>query len=277
MPQPSAAPDIEILICTIDKGIERVPCVLMPPMEGVGYVLSVQTTGRYTADMLPKALAQRHDVCITYVRGCGLSRNRNNALAHAKAPIVIVADDDNRYLPSYIDTVRRAFAENPDADILHFQAETPDGKPLHEYPSDWVCSVEIAMRRERVQAAGVKFDERFGLGSRCLCAGEEDVFLCDACRAGLKVGYVPEVMVRTPGDTTGMHFVDNAVLQRTKGAVFSYCYGVCRALWLTLKEAGWYLVYRHINPAPIFCNMLCGIWMEKTLLKNGRNDSHSCA
>ena len=129
------------------------------------------------------------------------------------------------------------------------------------FRSPYVCSVEITFRRESVLKHGIKFDERFGLGSPLLCAGEEDVFMADARRAGLTIRNVPKVIVRTPGSTTSAKFIGNKKLQITKGATFRYIYGTGSAVWRSFKEAGWYLLHKGANPFPILHNMLKGIWI----------------
>ena len=190
-----------------------------------------------------------------------MSRNRNNALRLATGDICLIADDDNRYQSEYFDTIIETWKENPDADIITFQAESYKGELLHPYPVPYVCSQEITLRRESIISGSVFFDERFGLGSQHLCAGEEDVFISDARKAGLIVKYIPKVVVRTDQFTTGRKFLTDKRLQITKGAAFRHIYGVSDAIWRSIKEAGWYLVHKGANPFPILFNMLKGIWI----------------
>lgn len=255
----SPRPTLDILICTIGNGLDRVPSVLLPPIEGVRYIVSAQYEGPATP--VPEQLSCRADVTVDLIPGKGLSRNRNNALRLASSDICLIADDDSRYLPEFIETILTSWQENPKADILTFQAQTYGGEPLHPYPADYVCSLEITFRRSSITGRGIKFDERFGLGSPLLSAGEEDVFLADARKAGLSISYIPKVIVRTQGRTTGTRFLQDSRLQVTKGATFRYVYGTCSAIWRSFKEAGWYLVHRHVNPLPILFNMLKGIWI----------------
>lgn len=260
---------IDILICTIDEGIGGIGDVLMPPVPSVHYVISVQyTTGR--APEIPTVLAERPDVTVTMLEGRGLSRNRNNALAHATGDILVIADDDCRYTPQQIDRVRRAYAERPQAGAICFEAESYDGHPLKNYPSValpydeaqrqgyYPTSMEMTFRRSVFADANVRFNEHFGLGTS-LPAGEEEVLLVDLQRAGVSVWFVPEVITSTDPVTTGDRFLADARLQMTKGAVFRHCYGVPSALWRTLKEGAFHFVYHHANPLSIWLNMLRGI------------------
>lgn len=265
---------IDILICTIDDGVGSVSEVLMPPTPDVHYVVSMQHTRPLDTEPIwtdaLDALRQRSDVTVTTLEGRGLSRNRNNALRHATADILVIADDDCRYTPRTIETIREAYAEHPGSDIICFAAETYDGQPLRFYPDAPMgyaeacrqgyspASVEMTLRREAIITASLTYDTDFGLGSR-FPAGEEEVFIADALRAGLHVSFVPAVIVSTDAATTGRRFLHDARLQETKGAVFRHCFGTCSALWRTFKEGAHYLVFNHINPLPIWYNMLRGI------------------
>lgn len=258
---------LDILICTIDEGIEKVPAVLMPPMGGVGYVVSMQYTATEKKELVPQTLREREDVEVVFLEGKGLSRNRNHALEHAKGEVVVIADDDNRYEERFIRNIVETYEEHPEADVICFAAECYEGKPMKTYPKDemtfkeafqqgyYPTSMEMTMRRE----VKTRFDERFGLGSKRLCAGEEDVFLKDALDKGYQVLFVPKVIVRSRFETTGSHFIGNPKLQRSKGATFKYLFGTPEAVWRTVKEAGWWLVHRGANPFPILLNMLKGM------------------
>ena len=50
---------IDILICTIDNGIKRIPHMLMPPQEGISYVVSMQYTDKAYLDLIPDVLKER--------------------------------------------------------------------------------------------------------------------------------------------------------------------------------------------------------------------------
>ncbi len=249
---------ISILICTIDEGIEKVPSVLMSPMSDVNYVVSMQYTDERFLEMMPKELKERADVIITTLQGKGLSRNRNNAMRYAIGDVCLIADDDNRYKREFVDSILNAYELHPEADIITFQAQNLEGEPLHPYPADFVSSVEMTFKQD----IGIAFDERFGLGSKHLCAGEEQVFMKDAEKAGKQILYIPQCIVQTPANTTGTLFLQNKKLQTTKGATFRYVYGTGNALWRSVKEAGWYFVHKGVNPFPIIYYMWKGIALQ---------------
>lgn len=266
---------IDILICTIDDGIGSVGQVLMPLMSEVRYVVSMQHT-RPLEEVTEwgsalDALRQRDDVTVLTLEGRGLSRNRNHALSAATADILVIADDDCRYVPQMIDRIRKTYAAHPEADVVCFEAESYDGLPMKHYPATvmdyntaqlhgyFPTSMELTLRRTAWAKSGTDFNEHFGLGAE-LPAGEEEVWLCDMLRGGCRVLFVPEVITRTDPVTTGDRFLTDSRLLVTKGAVFRHCYGMADALWRTLKEGGHHLLYHHVNPLPIWHNMLRGLW-----------------
>lgn len=242
-------------------GVLHIPDILLPTRPDVHYTVSVQYGIREQAPSIPTILLTRPDVTVTTLTGVGLSANRNNAIRHAKGDICLIADDDNRYLPEHIETILAAWRENPQADILTFQAQTYNGELLHPYPATYVCSVEITFRRNSILSNNLFFDERFGLGSPLLCAGEEEIFITDARRLSLSIKFIPSPIVQTNGITTSYQFIGNTKLQITKGATFRYIYGTWGAIWRSIKEAGWYLIHKRANPLPILFNMIHGIWI----------------
>jgi len=163
----------------------------------------------------------------------GLSRSRNRALSNAGADIAVIADDDVRHPPAAPARVAAAFAAHPQADIITFQAQTPAGAPFKRYPAHArrhtvrsvmrVSSWEIALRLESIRAAGLRFDERFGLGAE-FPTGEENIFLVDALRRGLAVRYQPQVIAIHPAASSGAD-LSTAAAVRAKGAAFRRMFG----------------------------------------------------
>ena len=55
---------LDILICSLNKGIVRVQDVLLPQQENVRYIVSYQYTDERYLDLIPSCLSTRTDVTI---------------------------------------------------------------------------------------------------------------------------------------------------------------------------------------------------------------------
>ncbi len=157
----------------------------------------------------------------------GLAKSRNRAIELASEEICLFCDDDTLYTPGFEEHIQKAFEENPGADIITFQIKTPEGNLFKDYPKDKmfhnlrtimkVSSIEIAFKRTSILKAGLKFDERFGLKSN-FPTGEENIFLADAIKKGLKILYIPVPIAIHPVETSGRTFDETLV--KAKGAMF---------------------------------------------------------
>ena len=136
---------------------------------------------------------------------------------YIKNQLCVLADDDVRYADTMPDLILGLFDRMPDADVICGKIETPSGQPeFKDYPPAshrvvkvpvygfYFSSVEVSFRLAPVLAAGIRFDERFGLGSDLWPEGGEDpIFLSDCLSAGLRLVYVPEYVVIHPYLSTG--------------------------------------------------------------------------
>ncbi len=237
---------VNILICTIDKRIVRVADNLPRRREGVSYIVAYQYTDDSCLKLIPEGLAARGDVRIAKHRGKGLSSNRNYALRLAEADVVVFADDDARFSDEGLGVIQRTFEENPDLDVAFFRASTYTGRPLKDYPDEacdysrlpadmQISALEKACRRASIQGR-LKYDERFGLGAEKLSCGEEQIWLTDAQRMGLKMKYFPFSIVNTSKMLKHLMICADTSVQRAFGAICRYRYGR-RAWWMCLKYA----------------------------------------
>lgn len=269
---------IYVLVSTIDDGILRVPGVLLPPVEGVRYVVSWQQTSTTAADPseLPEEL-NRPDVTVTTMEGRGLCRNRNHAMQVAASlmsepledAIFVIADDDEILEPDAFQLIREVYSHFPKLDIALMQvANRADRIPLKKYPMKpiiykkrprqyYPSSVEMTFH-SRVYLMGLRFDERFGLGSERLSCGEEDVFLSDAESRGLCIMIYPRGLCRTARYTTGSRVLDVKVL-RSKGAVYGYRHSLLWAFFRSWREAISLAIRNRRAPLPIFRNIWYGV------------------
>ena len=274
----SPVPQIYVLICTLDDGILRVPDVLRPAEEGVRYIVGWQQTGLTEAGQksYPEDL-NRGDVTVSTMQGRGLCRNRNHVMEVAFSQmsdpmanvVFVIADDDERLEEDAFKHLRELYSSYPKLDIALLQvADLVSGNPLKRYvpnPIDYrnrprsyyPSSVELTFR-SRVYLTGLRFDERFGLGSDRLSAGEEDVFLADALHRGLRIWLYPRVLCRTSCDTTGSRNLDVKVL-RSKGAVYGYRHSLLWAFFRSWREAISLGVRKRRAVLPIFRNIWYGV------------------
>ena len=193
---------IDVLICSLNKGIVRVDEVMLPPRSDVHYIVSYQYTDERYLDLIPESLSQREDVTLYKYNGQGLSANRNLAMEKSTAELFMYADDDTHFTEETFDTIFETFKQETELDIAFFRASTYTGKLLKSYPEneqmltampkDYIISaIEMVCRREAVQGK-IRFDERFGLGTKFLTCGEEEIWMEDEKSMKLKMDAVKE-------------------------------------------------------------------------------------
>lgn len=191
---------IQLLISTYNEGILRVAKVLLPPMDGLSYLVSHQ----YTCEdclPIPQSLL-REDVIISQILSAGISVNRNNSIKCASGDIVVLLDDDVRLKTEYIESLKTLFETHPEVDVACCKIKTFAGEPEYKvYPEQEkllqnigalkaVSSIEISFRLRSVRDKGIWFDERFGLGTT-VKSGEELLFLNACIKKGLNIRYFP--------------------------------------------------------------------------------------
>lgn len=154
----------------------------------------------------------------------GLSNSRNMAIENAQGDICLLCDDDEYFHPQYESTILGAFQRLPEADIMIFEIENQpcrlkkSVRRLRHLELLRVSSWQIAFRRDVVWKSGVRFDPLMGAGSGN-GAQEENKFLMDCYRAGLKVYYVPEVIGRVEhGPSTWFQGYDRNFFYQRGGA-----------------------------------------------------------
>jgi glycosyltransferase involved in cell wall biosynthesis len=226
---------INVLICSIDEGIDNVRRIIQPVQKDVNYIVSHQFLDE-KFKLIPEEL-KREDIILSQIPGKGLSRNRNNAISWADGDIALIADDDVQYLPGTFEIIREAFENDKEMAVACFKIKTPDDEPeykkypgksysLGNYRHHPVSSVEIAFKTSPVIKAGIRFDERFGLGSEKLIGGEETVFISDCIKAGIKVRYLPYYIVKHPYESTRTKYKRfDPEINQLNGAVCARVYG----------------------------------------------------
>lgn len=142
----------------------------------------------------------------------GLSKSRNLAIENAIGKILIIADDDITYQKDFIEKIIVAHNKLDEATIVNFCAIKENRAYLKKYPTESklqlntmeilnVSSIEMTIKKEKLDSIGIKFDENFGLGS-CFEMGEETVFLFDLKRKNQQIAFENEVVVAHYGLTS---------------------------------------------------------------------------
>lgn len=225
---------LQVLISTYgEEGIRRLASHRYPAHPEVEYIVSWQ---KHDLARLPGELRERKDFQIYPEDTIGLCNNRNNALRHATAPIVLTSDDDLTYTLGQLQTVIDAFAENPDMDFLTFRYEAdpqvkvyPEKSFMIDAPPKgyFVSSVELGLNLKRLRESGKLgdveiFNPAFGVNGTHFSCGEEDILIADLNRKGFSGRYIPEVICRHEGDTTSERIYATREFIETKGAVTAY-------------------------------------------------------
>lgn len=211
-----------------------------------------------------------HGHCIRYYsfaeRGVGL--NRNTTLMRASADIVLFADADVVYADGYADTVLRAYAEHPKADVILFNMKMSyHGEPPHDvvlrscYVGRRAISrfgtVCISARTRALKRANVTFHRMFGGGAE-FGSGEDTIFLQDCVRKGLRVFACAQTLgCARPGTSTWFEgYTDKYFFD--KGVLFYYLYP---------RLAGPLVVYHALKHRQDYAP--CGVCAAVTRMRRG--------
>lgn len=166
----------------------------------------------------------------------GLSKSRNMAIESSDADICILCDNDVKYHKDYEKTIISAFERNKDADICVFFIKRPERtEPVKEQEGNLgylmamkIFSPEIAFKKSSIK--GLRFNEKFGAGAE-YGMGEENIFLWQAKRAGLRVKYIPVEIAKTiPNESTWFKGYNDTFF-RNRGAGY---YEMTHCLWWVL-------------------------------------------
>ena len=126
----------------------------------------------------------------------GLSNSRNMAIMNARGEICLIADDDEKLDDDYANIIISAYNRYPKADIICFIVRNDKKKYSNKVlrvgfiRALHISSWQMTFKRERIIKKGLKFNSRFGSGTPN-GSGEENIFLYECLKKGLKVYYIP--------------------------------------------------------------------------------------
>lgn len=189
------------------EGIARVATQKLPKMKGVRYIVSWQAHENFP---LPPSLVGRNDVEVHRLDAKGVSNNRNNALDHCRADVVLLADDDIDYEADSLLEVVKVFEENPDVDVATFKSIHENWRTFPKIPTTlkrrlpkkyYASSIEIALRRST--AGDLRCHPEIGPGAPYIQSGDDEVLLLSAIMRSLVCKFFPVTICVHPGESTG--------------------------------------------------------------------------
>jgi len=158
----------------------------------------------------------------------GLSRSRNRAISLSRADICAIADDDMYYEDDYEQTILNGYKKYQDADIIAFIVDYDDKNiiknPIKEGRVNLIysmrlSSVQITFKRKSIIDNSIKFNNNFGAGTYNYM-GEENIFLADCLKSGLKIYYVPEKIANLRISTSSWFNGYDERYFKVKGSIF---------------------------------------------------------
>ncbi|MDR2684773.1 MAG: glycosyltransferase [Prevotellaceae bacterium] len=221
---------LTVLISTLNGGINKLQKTVVQKNDILQYIVIQQISDNKKYE-IPYFL-QRKDIEVIQILGSGLSKSRNAAIKNCKTKFALLADDDLEYPNNFFEKILSKFRQNSDLVLAVFQIKTPDNEPSYkDYPKishnlkekmHWLSSVEIAFDVEKIRAAKIKFDERFGLCAK-ITQGEEHIFVNDVINNNLQAVYFPEEIVLHAFESSGKrnfpskkyYFYQGAIQSRT--------------------------------------------------------------
>ena len=265
---------VDIAIITYKpEGIERLSKMQLPQMEGVRYVVSWQA---HESASVPEELL-RDDIVVYRFDKNGQSYNRNNAIEHCEADIVILSDDDVELRADGIRELIKVYEENPQIDFVTFKTQRfgapkyPEHatKLLSPLPKNYhVACFELSFRR--ATAGWLRACPELGLNSPRMHGGEDEMILHTAIKRGLQCWFYPiEVCAHNHSSTgTKQHLTKENL--RASGCVIALMYPTTAFLRVPLKA--WRISrVRRASLLTALRFMLQGAFAARGVLKRNRD------
>lgn len=239
-----STPQLSVLIATYrPEGILRVNDMHLPQVQEVEYVVSWQ---EHMEAPIPPALTARSDIRILRFGTTGVSNNRNNAIAHARGDIMLMADDDLIYTPGQLQSVIDTFARHPAVDYASFMYDCPRKKRYPSRETDistpphgfYQSCIEVAFRRSPATEQ-LRFASSFGPGAPYFTCGEDEMLYLRARRMHLECRFFPIEITTHPQPSTGQRAIADPGILRTNGALIALNHP--STFWLRIPVSAWRL------------------------------------
>lgn len=204
----------------------------------------------------------------------GLSKSRNIAIKYSNADICLVCDDDIVFVDDYETKIISMYNQLKDADVIIYDYSTSSKtryckklsesvKMLRMIDLLKVSSVRISFKRDSIIKNNIKFDELFGAGS-VFSSGEENLFLKECYKKGLKIYYYPEIICDVDFEESSWFTGFNDKYFQSKGALSYVFWGRVYHLYnLYFVVSKFNLYKKEINFLSALHNMYIGRKMYK--------------
>lgn len=166
----------------------------------------------------------------------GVGKSRNKAISEAKGDILLFADDDIVYEKDYACKVEEEFNQHPEADALFFNLHVcenrrtywnEDYKKVHIWNGGRYPAYSIAIKKNALDGAKIKYSELFGGGAKYSC-GEDSIFIKDCLKAKIKMYRTTTVIgmeeERPGGESTWFKGFDEKFFF-DRGVMYAVLYG----------------------------------------------------
>lgn len=191
----------EIAIATMHKTKEQ--CLEMLKAENIHCNCIV--VNQCDIDDYEEETVGNQYIRIYFTKERGLSKSRNMALRNMKADVMAIGDDDLYYYDGFDKTILSYYEKNPMADVVLFNMDdcyktfSDKSRKCFFFELSGYKSVQTTFKgclngKELFQS--VLFNEYFGTGSSHVQSGEENIFLAELWRAGAKIFYCKDKIVK---------------------------------------------------------------------------------
>lgn len=182
----------------------------------------------------------------------GLSKARNKGLPFCKGDVIVLSDDDCWYPSNSAEIINRVF-EDGTVDVVVSKIYDLNNKRDYKSYSDeetTIKSVFKLLSRSSIEIAfsnrykELKFDERFGLGSKFVCCEEVDYLLRIYKDKG-RIKYIPQITVYHDKKYNG----STRAQVVAKGAIYSKHFNIAIGALVCIKD---FVARREMNFKPFF-------------------------
>lgn len=218
---------LQLLVAAVQKK----PLELAEEMqiESDAIIVSQKDDGRYE-----EIEYKGHKIRYFAMPDKGVGLNRNTALLHSEADIIVFADEDIVYCKDYEQKILDEFEAHPEADMLLFNVKASEGRETYHtdafgrvrwYNAGRYPTYSFAVKREKVHKNNITFSLLFGGGAK-YSNGEDSLFLRDCMKCGLKVYRIPVHIGEEKARESTWFKGYNEKFFFDRGVLYRYLYGM---------------------------------------------------